>query len=258
MKKILVINSKGGSGKTTVATNLVCQLTRVGECAALCDDDPQASSTTWLSARPTSLPGIHGVNPHQINITNRTRCWQQRVPVDTGYYVIDSPAGIDLPKLYDLIRGVDMILIPVLPSIIDINATSDFVRNLIKAGKVRAAPARIGIIINRSRERTLALKKLESFLDALELPVIGKLNDSQSYVRAIDQGLGVCELKKGYRREQRAWQEILHWVLGRSPSACKTEPAVQRVTDSAPVVERSATALPETSTAIFETLHSLV
>jgi len=227
MKKILVINSKGGSGKTTVATNLACQLAQAGKVTALCDDDPQASASTWLQVRPESLPQIHGVNPHQVNVTRSTRCWQQRVPVDTSHYVIDSPAGIDLPKLYDLIRGVDLILIPVLPSIIDINATGGFVANLIKAGKLRVTPARIGVIINRARERTVALRKLEAFAASLDLPLLGKLRDSQSYIRAIDQGLGVCELKKGYRQEHHAWQEIMRWVLDVPVSQTTAPPMVK-------------------------------
>ncbi len=226
MHKLLVINSKGGSGKTTLATNLACELARAGHVTALYDDDPQASSTAWLQTRPESCPRIYGINPHVIK-QNATRSWQQRIPPETAYYVVDSPAGIALPKLFDLMRSVDTVLVPVLPSTIDMHATDAFILNLMKACKIKATPVRIGLVVNRLRERTLALRKLENFLASVGIPIVGRLHDSQNYVRATDQGLGICELKKGFRQEYDAWAGILRWLLqGAAPalSAARSQP----------------------------------
>ena len=71
-QRILVLNPKGGSGKTTVSTNLAAYLANEGHYTALMDYDPQASSIRWLSKRPDDCPKIFGVEAHKRNV-NVTR-----------------------------------------------------------------------------------------------------------------------------------------------------------------------------------------
>jgi len=214
MRRIIVMNSKGGCGKTTIATNLASQFASRGYKTALFDYDPQGSSTRWLETRPETLPSIYGVMAHPPNRLGITRSWQLRVPPDTQRVVIDTPAGLLRPDFNEHLRGVDLILIPVQPSAIDTHAAAGFIRDLLLINKVRQHQERVAIIANRTRENTLAFGNLERFLRSLRIPVIARLRDTQNYVHAAEQGVGVHELTDlpRARQELPAWEAIMNWV----------------------------------------------
>ncbi|HYY60340.1 MAG TPA: P-loop NTPase, partial [Burkholderiales bacterium] len=88
----LVINPKGGSGKSTIATNLAAYFAAARIPTALMDYDPQGSSLNWLRQRPTGLPRIHGANAAPAK-PGRMRSLDMRIPEDTRQLVIDAPAG---------------------------------------------------------------------------------------------------------------------------------------------------------------------
>ena len=125
MKTILVINSKGGSGKTTVVTNLAAYFAGENVNTAIMDYDPQGSSLRWLKSRPDNLASIHGANAARQK-GNLLRSWQMSIPKETECLIIDSPAGVDGLLLQELVRKSDFIVIPVVPSSIDVHATADF------------------------------------------------------------------------------------------------------------------------------------
>lgn len=214
MRKIVVINGKGGCGKTTVATNLATWYANRGFKPALFDHDPQTSSMRWLRGRTADLPAVHGVSAQSRQKLGITRSWQLRVPADTRRIIVDTPAGLAGLDIVDHIQGADCILIPVLPSAIDIEAGADFIRDLLLKGCVRSSGIRVGIIANRIKNRTVALQALERFLKSLRIPVIARFRDSQHYVHAAEQGLGICELSRtrsvGIEVEQ--WNALFQWV----------------------------------------------
>jgi chromosome partitioning protein len=211
--KIVVMNTKGGCGKTTVATNLASYCISQGYATDLFDYDTQGSSTQWLKARDPDLPSIRGVAAHKPPQAGMTRSWQLRISEQTRYVIQDTPAGHVGFDLDDRVSESDIILIPVLPSAIDIHSTANFVRDLLLVGKARARNKRIAIIANRTRVRTRSLDMLERFLRNLDIPVIAHIRDTQNYVRAAERGIGVCELaERAAQRDVVPWTSILDWI----------------------------------------------
>ena len=210
MLKITVMNTKGGCGKTTVATNLASYCASRGHGTALFDYDRQASSMRWLRARPSHLPPIHGVAAFEPPRMGITRAWQMRVSPETRYSITDTPAGYALIDIEDRVAETDVILIPVLPSSIDIHSTADFIRDLLLVGRARTHNTRLAIITNRTRIRTRAVEKLERFLNKLDIPVIARIRDTQHYVSAFEQGLGIHELnERDAQKDRQTWAELL-------------------------------------------------
>ena len=208
MHRIIVMNSKGGCGKTTIATNLASCYAANGFRTALLDYDPQGSSTTWLNLRQ-DRPNIHGIAAFKNTCTNVTRAWQLRVPPDYERTIIDTPAGLTGTELVKQVQGVDTIIIPVVPSLLDIHATADFIRDLLLIGHTRSQKIRIGIIANRIKANTQALNRLQRFLKHLDIPVLAYLRDTQRYLHAAENGTGVHEISP---RDARTWDSILNWL----------------------------------------------
>lgn len=210
------MNSKGGCGKTTIATNLASYYTAQGFRSALFDYDPQASSMTWLKLRhhPNQDDDIDGIAAYQSTEAHVTRAWQLRVPHYIERVIIDTPAGLTDRALVNHVQGVDVILIPVLPSPIDIQATADFIRDLLLIGHARSQNTRIGIIANRVKVNTQSYRKLESFLQQLDIPMVTRLRDTQHYLRAVEQGSGIAESKDNavHSGDRMAWHSIMAWL----------------------------------------------
>lgn len=213
MRRIIVLNSKGGCGKTTIATNLASYYASRDITTALLDYDPQASSMRWLAQRARERPLVHGVEAYQRARADVTRAWQLRVPPGTERVVIDAPAGVSGQQLVDYVSQVDVILIPVLPSPIDIHAASRFIQDLLLVGKVRTRDIRLGVVANRVKENTLVFQALERFLTTLRFPFVASLRDTQHYVRASEQGVGIHDLEDARAQRDRVqWEPLLSWV----------------------------------------------
>jgi len=216
MQKIIVLNSKGGCGKTTVATNLASLYAQQGFVTALMDYDPQGSSMRWLKLRPKDNETIFGVQAHRQPGSAQTRAFQLRLPVGTQRVVIDAPAGITGQALVDFVCEVNVLLIPVLPSPIDIHAATCFIRDLLLVGKIRNHGVRVGVLANRTRKNTRVYQSLEKFLASLKLPFIASLRDTQHYVHAAERGIGVHELwDKRAEQDRLQWQQIVAWLEDR-------------------------------------------
>lgn len=219
MQKILVINSKGGCGKTTLATNLASYFAAQDISTALLDFDPQGSSIRWLNLRPQSKPPIYGVHvASRKNNTGVTRSFQMRVPPETEYMIIDAPAGVAANELRDLIHLVDTIIVPVLPSSIDIHAVTRFIQDLLVMGKVRQKGVNVAIVANRAKKNTLTYRSLERFLKTLKLPFVTTLRDTQNYVHAAERGIGIHEMwDKRTEADKAQWRPLLRWLEDVSP-----------------------------------------
>lgn len=213
MRRIAVLNPKGGCGKTTIATNLASHYARCGCGTALFDYDPVGASMRWLSMRGADYADIHGVAAWKQPAGATTRAWQMRVPPNTRRIIVDNPAGLDRLKLERRIRDVDVIVIPVLPSPIDMAATADFVHDLMKLQPVWEPRTRIGVLPNRVKANTKALDNLERFLRTLNFPIIGRVRETQRYVSAAWDGTGVNEGGDNrHRSDQKCWDNIVHWI----------------------------------------------
>ncbi len=213
MTRILVLNSKGGCGKTTIATNLASYYASQGATTALVDNDPQASSTKWLSLRPNEKQEIYGVPAYARPRSGVTLSWHRRVLPGTERIIIDAPAGIMGQSLQELVRQVDAVIVPVLPSPIDIHAATRFIEELLLVGKVRSFGVQVGVVANRIKKNTLVYQSLERFLATLKLPFLASLRDTQNYVRASARGVGIFEMwDTRVQQDKVHWQELLDWL----------------------------------------------
>ena len=211
--RILVTNAKGGCGKTTIATNIASHYARLGKNVRLFDHDSQGSSLAWINRRSEEVAPIHGVDASKNMDHRLTRSWQLRVPPDTEVAIIDSPAGTDISELAALFQPHDSVIIPVLPSPIDIHATAHFIKAILTTGRARQKMIRLAVVANRVRKNTLMYHSLERFLFNLNIPFIASLRDTQLYARAIEMGVGVQEVAPSRNRTDREqWAPIFRWL----------------------------------------------
>jgi chromosome partitioning protein len=220
MLTVLVINSKGGSGKTTLTTNLASYYAGKKIQVAIMDCDPQGSSMQWLKTRPKDAEKIHGANAAPPKGATPLRSLQGHVPADTEVLIIDAPAGTKGLLLQDLVRKANFIVIPVAPSPIDIHATADFIKELFLFGGARTSKAKIAVVANRVRSSTSPVYgTLERFLNSLKLPFLTSIRDSDNYLHAVEKGLGVFEMDEAVTAaERRELIPILKWLNGQYPN----------------------------------------
>jgi chromosome partitioning protein len=213
LKRILVVNTKGGCGKTTITTNIASHYAQRGLNVRLFDHDNQGSSLAWINRRSASLNQIHGVDASKKQGHRLTRSWKLRVPPETDVAIIDTPAGVDMTELSALFQTNDSIIIPVLPSPIDIHATAHFIKNLLTTGKARKKMIRIAVVANRVSKNTLVYQSLERFLSNLNIPFVSSLRDTQLYTRAIELGVGVQEINSPRSQvDKEQWAPIVRWL----------------------------------------------
>jgi len=211
MNTTLVINSKGGSGKTTIATNLASYFAANGVPTTVMDYDPQGSSMNWLRLRTQTGTRLHGANAAPQK-NGRIRGVEMYVPADTQQLVIDAPAGASGLLLQEMLYRADCIIIPVAPSAIDIHATANFVRDLLLAGRVRARNIRLAVVANRVRSSMPVYQPLERFLNSLSLPFLTRISDSDAYVKAAEAGIGIFEMLPSEAAERGEFMPIVEWV----------------------------------------------
>jgi len=214
LNKIVILNPKGGCGKSTLVTNIAACYARRGRQPAIMDYDPQGSTTAWLKRRPADLPSIHGIAAYKKSM-QATRSWQLRVPEDTVDLIVDSPAALKHDDLRELTRDSSSILVPVLPSSLDIDAASKCIADLLLVAKVNRNEGKLAVIANRTRKNTRRFARLMRFLDSLGIPIIAVLRDSQNFVHAAEKGVGLHEMQLSrVRPDVEQIDKVVTWLDG--------------------------------------------
>jgi chromosome partitioning protein len=244
MQKIIVLNPKGGSGKTTVAINLASHFAVQGMHPTLMDMDAQGSSSRWLSKRGMEQLPIHGIATYERN-SRVTRSFAMRIPQGCERVVVDTAAALDPQRMPDITHDAHAILVPVLPSDIDIHAAAKCITDLLLVAKIPRHEQRIGVIANRVKKNTVMYRALMRFLGTLEIPILTTLRDSQNYVRAAESGLGIFEMKPYQVRDDlEQWMPLLGW-LSQKESAQTSEPiAAPNQSLAAPTMQPTLSSTP--------------
>jgi len=201
MRSILIANPKGGSGKTTLATNLAGYLASLRETVCLWDLDRQQSAMEWLKLRPKDVPPI-------IRLDER-----DSAPRKAEWLVLDSPAGLHGKRLTEMVKQASKVLVPIMPSVFDIAATRDFLGALAEEKAVRKHRAFVGVVGTRVDPRTRAATQLITYLREHDMPLVGWLRDTQLYANAAFMGLSIFDVAPWQsEREAPFWQPIIDWV----------------------------------------------
>ena len=205
MQTILVANPKGGSGKTTLATNIAGWLAGKRQRVGLQDADPQGSSTQWLARRPGLFPSIAGFAADAGKKELRE--------VGVEWLVVDSAAGTRGDALREAVKRADAMVIPVSPSAFDMAATADFLAAIAEYKSVREGGVPVGLVAMRVDARTRAAGELDEFLGKYDFPVLTHLRDTQVYVYCARDGYSVFDLPRS-RGEQdwEQWRPLTRWI----------------------------------------------
>lgn len=202
MVSILVANTKGGCGKTTVSTNLAGFLASLGNSVAISDLDRQKSATQWLKRRPESL--------NKIDLYNASDKIKK-----TDWLVIDAPAGIRNDKLKSAVKLADCIIVPIQPSAFDSGATQSFLEILLEEKAVRKEKTFVALVGMRVNQRTNAANSLSEFMDSTGFPVLSKLRNAQVYVNAAENGMTIFDMPASQvKQDLEQWTPIKDWIVG--------------------------------------------
>ncbi len=232
MKTTLVVNPKGGAGKTTVAINLASYFAAEQIPVTLMDYDPQGSSLHWLRLRRPEATKIHAANaaPQRYG---RLRSFDMYVPPETRHVIIDAPARSAGVLLHEMLARSSTVLVPLVPSIIDLHATGNFLRELTAMAPVKYGHVRMAVIANKVRRSMPAYAPLQTVLDSLGLKLLARLIDSDVFLRAAESGAGIFELNPGVAAAERSqFMPIVEWVTDQ-PRLAEAAQEAARVCDLA-------------------------
>lgn len=222
MRRILIASSKGGCGKTTVATNLAVRFAKAGLRTVILDGDRQMSSLEWSNERPATEWLKVVAAPIEASVL-----WSLKIPATTDVVIFDAPAGVHGPQLGNLIRRCDTLIVPVLPSRIDWRATRTYLEELQRLPEWRSRALRMGVLANRVRERNLATRELQENLERLGLPCLGTIRDTQAYVLAAAVGKSIFDFDTPTVRDHWGdWDGLMTW-LGDAPRVAAAAPPAQ-------------------------------
>ena len=212
LHRIVVLNPKGGCGKTTLATNIAAYYAMRGPAPTLVDCDPQGFSMRWLEKRPANRPKIHGIAAYQEMVPSTGTVYVQ-TRSESENLIIDLPAGISPDELVDVTYDAGSILIPVLPSDIDVYCASRFIAELLLVAQIDRRECQLAVVPNRTRQNTKSYQMLMRFLTSLKIPIIAVLRDTQNFVYTAANGIGIHELPAYRTRKDIAQMDlIINWL----------------------------------------------
>lgn len=206
MKTWLVACSKGGVGKSTIATHLAAEAAVAGHNVVLVDADPQGSATRWCQRRAGMASAV-------LPVDGTRKSWPRQIPEGTQRLIVDAPAGAMGSALAGFLDVADALVVPIQPSALDIEASVGFLESLAKHPRVRKGQLRVGLVGNRLKPHTNASQQAMEVLRSWPFPVVAELRDSQAYVVLTGLGKSLFDYHSTQVREHQAdWQPLLRWL----------------------------------------------
>ena len=137
------------------------------------------------------------------------------MPQETTNLIVDSAASLTHDDLREVTRDATSVLVPVLPSSIDIHAASRCIADLLLVAKIDRRDRKLAVVANRTRTNTKSFQKLMRFLDSLGIPIIAIMRDSQNFVHAAEAGIGICEMPPyKVRKDIEQLEQVIEWLDG--------------------------------------------
>lgn len=206
MRSILVASRKGGCGKTTVSTNLAAHHAVKGKRTVLLDADPQHSSTRWCEKRAHLDSAV-------LPVDGTRKGWRKQLPDDTQVVVIDGPAGAMARDLEDFLEMADAVIVPILPSVIDLEASVDFLNSIAAHPRVKKGKLPVGLVGNRLKPWTTGSQQVVEQLRAWPYPLVAELRDTQAYALLVGLGKSLWDYhSEQVRSHQDDWAPLLKWL----------------------------------------------
>ena len=199
MPVVAIVNQKGGTGKTTLATNLAWVLAEKAD-VLLLDADPQASAQNWVAGE--------GRVPETLVVKETGNGDLHRLALsmapDYDWIIIDGPPGITKTTA-DAVRVADVVLIPAKPSPLDVWAASDIVAAVQARQRMAKGIPKAAFVITMTQPRTRLGRQIDDALHETGIPVLkARTTQRVAYPNAINDGNSVTT-----GRDQTARNEIL-------------------------------------------------
>ena len=207
MFTILIANPKGGAGKSTLTTNIAGMLASTKQRVVIMDLDKQQSATNWLARRPTVLAKIMPWN--EDTDMEELRLFAPQ------WMVVDTHARLRRADRTYLLSRANCVLVPVNPSVFDIEATAKFLIKLHADPNVQSGKVAIGLVGSRTDSRTRMAQELNSFFKRSGLPVVMFVPDSVVYPQCARDGVSIYDLPASRTEQQiEAWIPLVNWIKG--------------------------------------------